>query len=62
MQAADLKTWLAGVKDDEENGTEGAGDRWRIFVKLVQSIWVTGHIPHQMLHMVIILLPKGDGD
>ena len=48
--------------DEEENNKAGTGDQWRIFTHLIRSIWETGHIPRQMLKMVIVLLPKGGGD
>ena len=35
MRADDLKSWLAAVVAEEEEGKEGAGDTWRIFVELV---------------------------
>ena len=55
MRAEDLKDWLRGAGEEEETeaeGTEGfrgRGDEWRLLVKLVQHIWETGEIPHQML-------------
>ena len=48
MRAEDLKSWLAGVVAEEEEGKEGAGDKWRMFVELVQSVWETGEIPRQL--------------
>ena len=38
------------------------GNTWRIFVRLIQSIWDTGTVPRQMVWMVVVLLPKGGGD
>ena len=42
MRAEDLKSWLAGVVAEEQEGREGeaarargAGDKWRMFVELV---------------------------
>ena len=48
--------------EEEEKGTENAGDVWRLFVRLIQIIWDKGEIPRQMLWMVVVLLPKGGGD
>ena len=51
IRAEDIKKWLRGMEDEEDpekEGYEGAGDRWRLFVKLIQSIWRTGSIPQQM--------------
>ena len=45
MRAEDLKEWLTGIIDKEENGTEGAGEKWRIFVRLIQTIWEDGELP-----------------
>ncbi|KAL7533855.1 hypothetical protein ACHAWF_011231 [Thalassiosira exigua] len=65
MRAEDLKEWLRGIveeEDPEKDGREGAGDRWRLFVRLVRAIWEKGHIPRQLLWVVVVLLPKGGGD
>jgi hypothetical protein len=45
MRAEDVKEWLFGVWDEEhpmmpEN--EKGGDNWRLFVQLVQAIWIHG--------------------
>ncbi|KAL7543923.1 hypothetical protein ACHAWF_007483, partial [Thalassiosira exigua] len=65
MRAEDLKEWLRGIKEEEDpekEGREGAGDRWRLFVRLIRAIWETGQIPRQLLWVVVVLLPKGGGD
>ncbi len=63
MQAEHLKEWLRGIKREEAvDGVEGAGDRWRLFIALMQAIWESGAMPTQMSWMVIVLLPKGGGD
>ena len=62
ITAEHIKLWLAGMVEEEKEGTEKAGDCWRTFVKLIQLIWDTGEIPRQMLWMVVVLLPKGGGD
>ncbi|KAL7524361.1 hypothetical protein ACHAWF_003308 [Thalassiosira exigua] len=65
MQAKDLKEWLHGIKEEEDpekEGREGAGDRWRLFARLVRAIWKQGHIPRQLLWVVVVLLPKGGWD
>jgi hypothetical protein len=40
----------------------GRGNEWRIFVKLMQTIWEHGCMPEQMAWEFIVLLPKGGGD
>ena len=62
LTAEDIKCWLRGMLEEEKDGKEGAGDKWRLFVKLIQAIWHTGHIPQQMRWVIIVLIPKGDGD
>ena len=62
MRAEDLKEWLRGMEQEErgEPGYEGAGDRWRLLVKLCQHVWESGSIPHQMLLTIVVLIPKGN--
>jgi len=62
IRAEDIKQWLRGMIEEEEKGTEGAGDKWRLFVKLIQTIWRTGVLPQQMYWVIIVLIPKGGGD
>ena len=63
MKTKHLKEWLVDVKREEaEEGVEGIGDRWRMFVQLLQAVWESGTIPTQMTWMIIILLPKGGGN
>ena len=38
IKAEHLKEWLRGVLEEEEKGTEGLGDRWRAFVRLIRTI------------------------
>jgi hypothetical protein len=40
----------------------GLGEKWQVFVKLMQAIWEQGSIPEQMKWEIIVLLPKGGGD
>ncbi len=40
----------------------GLGDKWCIFVKLMQAIWEQGCMPEQMKWAIIVLLPKGNGE
>ena len=62
-RAEDLKTWLKGVENEEkaqekgEKGYEGAGDTWRLLLKLIRHIWDTGEIPRQMLPTIVVLIP-----
>ena len=46
----------------EEEGNACAGGTWRTFIELIQKVWEMGCIPHQMLWMVVVLLPKGGVD
>jgi hypothetical protein len=68
-----VKAWLADIWHEEkaawenpgriaEAEGENLGKKWRIFVKMIQTIWDQGEIPMQMSWMVIVLLPKGGGN
>jgi hypothetical protein len=65
MRAEDVKTWLRGIKleEDPEVGPAniGAGDNWCRFTLLVRAIWDHGEIPPQLLWVIIVLIPKGGG-
>jgi hypothetical protein len=62
MKAEHLKEWFCGVRREEsEDGVEGAGDSWRLFVSLMQATWKSSTVPTQMSWVVIVLLPKGGG-
>jgi hypothetical protein len=37
-------------------------DSWRLFVRLVQTAWIHGMIPRQLLWSIVVLIPKGRGD
>ncbi len=63
MKAEHIKEWLGDMRREEvEVGVEGIGDRWRLFVALLQAVWERGSIPTQMTWMIIVLLPKGGGN
>ncbi len=63
IKAEHLKEWLHGIKHEEaEASVEGAGDRWRLFVSLIQATWESSTMPTQMSWLVIVLLPKGGWD
>ena len=62
MRAEDIKQWLMDMVEEEKSGKEGAGDMWKHFVLLIQTIWERGEIPPQMAWIIIVLLPKGGGD
>ena len=49
IRAEHIKVWLRGIREDEEDDNEGAGDLWRKFVLLIQAIWKHGNILTQML-------------
>ena len=61
MKAEDVKGWLEDMVEEEEEGTEGKGDTWKIFDKLIQVIWETGEMPQQMMWVMVVLVPKGGG-
>ena len=65
MRAKHIKEWLHGVRqeeDPESQGAEGAGDRWHLFVWLVQAAWTHSMIPFQLLLPIVVLIPKGGGN
>jgi hypothetical protein len=64
LQAKHIKMWLWDVVQEETEAINvGHGSfKWRIFVKLMQSIWEHGCLPEQMMWKIITLLPKGGGD
>jgi hypothetical protein len=62
MRAEHLKQWLRDIEEEEREDKRGRGDKWRVLVQLIQTIWEHGSIPQQMTWMVIVLLPKGGGD
>jgi hypothetical protein len=62
MRAEHLKRWCRDVEEEEREDKWGPGDKWRVLVQLIQTIWEHGSIPQQMTWMVIVLLPKGGGD
>ena len=64
IRAEDLKGWLRGALDEEDpevTARDGAGDNWRLFVRLVQAVWEHGEIPRQLLWVIVVLIPKGGG-
>ncbi len=63
LQAEHIKVWLQDVVQEEaEKAPAGHGDKWRIFLQLIQTIWERGCIPDQMTWEIIVLLPKGGGN
>jgi hypothetical protein len=64
MKAEHIKGWLAIIKQEEreDDGLEGLGDRWRLFVTLLQAVRTTGSVLTQMSWMIVVLLPKGGGN
>ncbi len=49
-------------EDPEGQGAVGAGDNWRLFVRVVQAVWNRSVIPRQLLWSIVVLIPKGGGD
>jgi hypothetical protein len=63
LQAEHIKVWLQDVvQEEKEQSIVGRGNKWCIFVKLMQTIWERGCMPEQMTWEIIILLPKGGGN
>jgi hypothetical protein len=65
MRAKHVKEWLNSMRQEEDlegHGVDGAGDNWHLFVQLVQAAWTHGTIPHQLLWIIVVLIPKGGGD
>ncbi len=60
LQAEHIKVWLQDVvQEEKEQSIVGRGNKWRIFVQLMQTIWEHGCVPEQMTWEIIVLLPKG---
>ena len=50
MKAKDVKEWLRKAELEEtQEGFVGAGDTWRLEVKLIYHIWEMGEILRQIL-------------
>ena len=65
MRDKHIKKWLHDVQWEEDlegQGAQGAGDKWHLFVWLVQATWTHGMIPCQLLWSIVELIPKGGGD
>ncbi len=63
LQAEHIKVWLRDVvQEEKEQLIVGRGDKWHIFVKLMQTIWERGCVPEQMTWEIILLLPKRGGN
>jgi len=45
IQAEDMNMWLSGMRDEEEKGQYGTGDKCLVFVRHIQFIWEQGNIP-----------------
>ena len=66
MRAEHLKAWLRREEEEEAaekegtEGLEGAGDTWRLLVRLIQHSWDIGEIISRMLLRIIVLIPKGN--
>ena len=63
LKAEHIKGWLSDIVcEEKEESNVGLGDKWRLFVKLMEAIWEQGSVPEQMRWEIIVLLPKGGGD
>ena len=40
-----IQVWLKGVVEEEEMRKGNMGHQWRVFVKLIQTIWERGEVP-----------------
>jgi hypothetical protein len=59
LQAEHIKVWPREVVQEEaETAPAGHGDKWQIFLQLIQAIWERGCVPDQMTWEIIVLLPK----
>jgi len=64
IRAEDIRGWLRGAVEEEDpelTAAEGAGDNWRLFVTLIQTIWTEGEVPRQLHWVIVVLIPKGGG-
>ncbi len=62
LQAKQINVWLQDVvQENKEQLIVRHGDKWRIFAKLMQTVWERGCMPGQMTWEIIVLLPKGGG-
>ena len=66
MRAEHMKEWLQGIRREEDpktaTGNQGTGDAWRLLMQLVAAVWETGTIPQQLGWIIVVLIPKGDGN
>ncbi len=63
LQAEHIKVWLQdAVQEEAETAPSGHGDKWQIFLRMIQAIWERGCVPDQMTWEIIVLLPKGGGN
>jgi hypothetical protein len=63
LQDEHIKVWLRDVVQEKaETAPAGHGDKWRIFLWLIQAIWERGCVSDQMTWEIIVLVPKGGGD
>ncbi len=64
MCAEHVKDWLRGVCQEEDAQGQGApsdGNNWQLFAHLVQATWTYSIVPHQLLWIIVILIPKEAG-
>ncbi len=57
MRAEHMKEWLQGIRREEDPktaiGNQGAGDAWRLLMRLVAAVWETGTIPQQLGWIIV---------
>jgi hypothetical protein len=65
MRAEHMKEWLQEIRREEDPktaiGNQGAGDAWRLLMRLAAAVWETGTIPQQLGWIIVVLIPKGGG-
>jgi hypothetical protein len=63
LQAKHIKVWLSSaVRKKEEESDIGLGDKWRIFVRLMQAIWEHGSVPKKMRWEISFFFLVGNGE
>ncbi len=64
IRAEHIKKWLCAVEEAEKEGMDPGedGNQLALFVQLIQLVFEKGEIPSQMLWVVIVLSPKGNGE
>ena len=62
LRAEHFKQWLREAYPGENSNTPPRIERRMILVDIVQNMWKTGEIPHELRWTFLVLLPKGTID